>query len=111
MCEQTQYKTSNSQIDKCIREEIKEFNKAIKLIEGYLLEPITIVASCCGHGKYPKTLVIRTRDRSSEEPPFYHEHFSGEHIMRTRNFYRKDAQGVYHIPEVKNETSERHSDY
>lgn len=58
MCKKTNYKTSNPRIDKCMRDEIKDFNKALKLLEAYLSEPLKIVACCCGHGEHPKTKLL-----------------------------------------------------
>jgi len=52
------------------------------------------VACCCGHGKYPMTIVV-------ESPHGNHlEIVSDKYIDRKRNFYKKDKQGYYYIPEV-----------
>lgn len=60
-----------------------------------------VVASCCGHGKYPKTIVIR---RLSGEVV---EFGSGVVIPRKKKFYRRDPEGVYYIPEVSDEVKWR----
>ena len=99
MCELKKYnKTSNTQIDKCIRNEIKEFNKAIKLLQPYL-DDLKIVASCCGHGKYAKTIILRQKIEGDSEASYF-DHLSGIEIPRTRNFYKKDKQWYYYIPEI-----------
>jgi hypothetical protein len=52
------------------------------------------LACCCGHGRYPQTIVVQIED----SPPY--EIFSQEFIPRTRRFYRKDKDGYYYIPET-----------
>lgn len=52
------------------------------------------LASCCGHGKYPMTIIV---SRGYGNPI---EWFSQVEIPRKRNFYRRDKQGVFYIPEV-----------
>lgn len=90
MCELKAYsKTSNTQIDKCMRKVIDWFKECE-------LHPI---ASCCGHGKYPMTLVIGN--------PNPYEIFSDTHIPRKRNIYKRDKQGYYYIPEVINKLEKK----
>lgn len=74
-------------LDPCIREEIKVLNK----------RGIVTLACCCGHGIYPKTIVVRY---SLNDMP-YEMHIK-EYLPRKKKFYKKDKQGVYYIPEVKN---------
>lgn len=57
------------------------------------LEPL---ASCCGHNRYPKTIVVRFR----ADKGFVFEYFSGVIIPRKRRFYKRDKEGYYFIPEV-----------
>lgn len=52
------------------------------------------LASCCGHGKYPMTIIV-TRGYGN---PI--EWFSQIEIPRKRNFYKRDKQGYFYIPEV-----------
>jgi len=54
-----------------------------------------IVASCCGHGKYPKTIVAK-KIRNGQAI----ELLSGTWIPRKKRFYKKDRQGYYFIPET-----------
>ena len=104
MCKKTNYNnTSNTRIDKCMRKEIKEFNQALELLSPYLLRPLKIVSCCCGHGKFPKTIILRDGINSKDEVCFYFEHFSKVEIPRKRRFYVKDSEGFYYIPEVVKE--------
>ena len=86
MCKKTNYKTSNTQIDKCLRKFIINLNQ---------ITSIKILACCCGHGKYPMSIV------AIDDYDDIFEMFSDTSIPRTRNFYKKDKQGYYYIPEVK----------
>ena len=88
MCKKTNYKTSNPRIDKCMRNLIENL---IWMTDGEGWQP---VASCCGHGKYPMTLVFKSPHGKMLEV------FSDKYIDRKRNFYKKDKQGYYYIPEV-----------
>lgn len=87
MCKKTNYrKTSNTHIDKCIRHLISSLNQ-----HGYVT-----VSSCCGHGKYPLTVICRVHGRRNR----FYELISGKEIPRTRNFYKRDKEGFYYIPET-----------
>lgn len=55
------------------------------------------LSCCCGHGKYPMTIVVT---RGYGDPI---EYFSDKFIPRKKRFYKKDKQGFYYIPEVCNE--------
>jgi hypothetical protein len=55
------------------------------------------VACCCGHSKYPMTIVVRWK---SGKHVHYQELLSSTIIERTRRFYKKDSEGYYYIPEV-----------
>ena len=58
---------------------------------------IETLGSCCGHGKYKKTIVVKL------ETGIF-EWFSMKPIPRIRRFYRRDKQGRlghYYIPEVE----------
>jgi len=88
MCKKTNYKnTSNTQIDKCIRPLIKWLNSC----------DYETVGSCCGHNKYPITVVVKYRKNGIAN---YFELFSNTNIPRSRSFYKKDSEGYYFIPEV-----------
>lgn len=70
-------------VDACIRLEIEELNR-----QGFMT-----VGSCCGHGIYPKTILIKRRGQTILLNP-------ETVIPRTRNLYRKDDDGYYFIPEA-----------
>jgi len=90
MCKLIRYKgrTSKTKVDYCM----------VRLIErlGYMLhKDFKTVACCCGHSKYPKTIIIRNSNGN------VFELFTGKPIMRKKRFYRKDKEGYYFIPEVE----------
>jgi len=52
------------------------------------------VACCCGHGKYPMTIVVKNSIIDC-----CWDLISGTMIPRKKKFYKKDKQGYYYIPE------------
>jgi len=72
-------------IDKCMKPLIKYLN-AIN---------IKTLASCCGHNKYPMTIVVKSFIRTHG-----FEVLSRTLIPRKKRFYKKDKHGYYYIPEV-----------
>ena len=56
---------------------------------------IVTLACCCGHGKYPTTIVVK-RGKAVRELR------TGIALSAKRRFYRRDASGFYYIPQVKN---------
>lgn len=81
----------HSRIDKCMKNLIENINWLLGNSDW------KIVACCCGHGKYPMTII-------AESPHNLHlEMVSNIFIHRKRNFYKKDKQGYYYIPEVLKE--------
>jgi len=78
-------KSGLKRIDPCMKEVIR----SLKAHGGY-----KTIACCCGHGKYPMTIVYEGKIGG------FFELFSGIQIHRTRRFYKKDKQGYYYIPEV-----------
>ena len=93
MCKVTNYNIPNPRIDKCMQEAIRTLTVIFKNIN------FEIVACCCGHKKYPMTIVYKIPIK--EFHPI--ELFSGKVIPRKRNFYKRDKEGYYYIPEVSNE--------
>ena len=71
-------------LDSCMKQVISILNR----------NGIETVACCCGHGKYHQTILIRDSNNSIVEL------FTGITIPRKRNFYVKDGEGLYYIPEV-----------
>ena len=92
MCKFKKYKTSNPDLDKCIKQLISYLNN----------ENIHTISSCCGHGKYHMTIVIRRRIiRPNFNAMGHIELLSSVEIPRTRRFYKRDKEGHYYIPEVE----------
>lgn len=58
-----------------------------------------VVACCCGHKRYPITIVKKMGFANN---PYFLEIVSGKVIPRKKNFYKKDGDGYYYIPEVSN---------
>ena len=73
-------------VDKCMAEKILWHNSK----DG----KCRTLACCCGHGKYPQTIIVQIEGSL----PF--EIFSQKFIPRKRNFYRRDEDGYYYIPET-----------
>ena len=73
-------------IDKCMKE----------LIEILQCRGVKTLACCCGHKKYPMTIVIL---QGLETDPYAFEIISQQVIPRKKRFYSKDKQGYYFIPE------------
>ena len=69
-------------VDGCMFEKLLEIN-----------EHTTTLGCCCGHGRYPETIVVQAQGR-------VYEYNTGIVIPRTRRFYRTDEDGYYYIPEV-----------
>lgn len=86
MCKKTQFKYCPSTIDKCMRKLIEFINDHSNVIET--------VACCCGHGKYNMTILVR------DNLGIVYDLMSGVEIPRTRNFYKKDKEGYYYVPET-----------
>lgn len=72
-------------LDSCIRDKVVEMNN----------EGLVTVASCCGHGLYPQTILMKDG--------FGRITVAGTDIVvpRTRNLYRYDEKGYPYIPEVR----------
>ena len=89
MCKKTNYKTSNPRVDKCM----VDFITTLKSMCGR--SHIKPVACCCGHGKYPMTVIVKNG------VGYCWELISGIEIPRKKRFYKRDLQGYYYIPELR----------
>lgn len=67
----------------------------INILNSLLPYHLVIKACCCGHRKYPMTIVIRNTTRR-----FNYELLTQVDIPRKVKFYKRDKQGYYYIPEV-----------
>jgi len=81
MCKHT--KSSNKKIDVCMVNLIKALNSSDH----------KVLACCCGHGKYPMTIIVKSYGNIFEL-------ISGKAIFRKSRFYVKDKDGLYYVPEV-----------
>jgi len=80
-----QVKDKTVRVDACMKRVIGAVNR----IPG-----VNTLACCCGHDRYPMSIVIQYEDTGERR-----ELFSNTFIPRTRNFYRTDKDGFYFIPE------------
>ena len=55
------------------------------------------VGCCCGHEKYPITVVVKESWKGKD---YFLELFTQTELPRTKRFYKKDKQGYYYIPET-----------
>lgn len=89
MCEAKRYKKiPNPRIDKCIRGFVNKLNSL----------GIEILACCCGHNRYPMTIIYKNKSNDCLDGNIY-DLVSGGGIPRKRNFYKRDKQGYYYVPE------------
>lgn len=103
-------KNGDTRIDPCMR-------VLIKNLKSLLPKDRKIVACCCGHGKYPMTIVIRNTVGEKKEGVvnvYSKDYFiawdlvSGVEIPRIKRFYKRDKQRIYYIPEtIKNKKETR----
>lgn len=95
MCEKKYYGTRPyNRIDKCMRPFIKNLNQGMK-------GKFELLACCCGHGKYPITIVARNKKGQ------IFDLVSNKDIPRKRKFYKRDPQGHYYIPETIQKDNEQ----
>lgn len=80
-------KSGLKRIDPCM-------GNLISFINGLLPDEWKTVASCCGHRKYPMTIVVKTSLDN------IYEICSDVYLDHKKKFYKKDKQGYYYIPEV-----------
>ena len=76
-------------IDPCMKIFMENLSLAFEKIDHKIL------ACCCGHGKYPMTIIVGLGEN------LRYDLVSGKYITRKKKFYKKDKQGVYYIPEVQ----------
>jgi len=85
MCDKLPY--CNPRIDKCLIPIIKCLNESKEL---------KILASCCGHGKYNSTIVVK--DKKGHIFEYYSRKLLGP--KKRNRYYKKNNNGFYYIPEV-----------
>ena len=85
MCKKLPY--CNPRIDKCLISRINKINEKNNL---------KTLASCCGHGIYSPTIIIKNKKGIIYE--FYSEIIL---VKKKRNrYYKKDNNDFYYVPEV-----------
>ena len=92
MCKKLPY--CARKIDPCLLDKIKRLRR-----DGF-----NTISSCCGHGKYRPTVVVREHDNH------VYELYSGITLnaynpkfdKRHNTYYKRDNEGYYYIPEVEN---------
>ena len=92
MCNLEKYGTFR--LDPCMVDEIKRINGW-----GYF----RTLACCCGHGKYPETIIVIDR-KNQHVYEMISQTFLGKGKRKGNRYYKKDSTGYYYIPEVMNET-------
>jgi len=74
----------------------RQVDSCMRLLIGHLrLNEIKTLGSCCGHGRYPMTIVVKYGSRIMEI-------CSGKYLHRKKKFYKRDKDGYYYIPETLN---------
>jgi len=86
MCTKLLY--CNPRIDTCLIKLIKEINN-----KGIY----KTLSSCCGHNKYPKTIIVK--EKLSGNISEYFSKISLQ-IKKRNRYYKKDNEGFYYIPEA-----------
>ena len=79
-------KNDSRRIDPCMKNLIEFIQEHSNIIET--------LGCCCGHGKYPMTIIAK--DESGQ----VFDLMSNLDIPRKKQFYKKDKQGYYYIPET-----------
>ena len=91
-------KNDGRRIDSCLKELI-----------NYLREKHKPILSCCGHGKYnPSVIIKECRKINGRREVYFKEIFSGKILLIKENplnkdpkkFYKRDKQGIYYIPQL-----------
>lgn len=84
-------------VDACIRDLIYSLNS-----HGF-----ETLACCCGHGKYPITIIYRYKSNDALNGNIY-DFCSGWGVLRRKKrYYIKDKRGLYYIPEVQEREGKR----
>ena len=93
MCDKKSY--CNRQIDGCIVDDVVFLN-------NWKNGKFETLLSCCGHDKYPKTIIVRNK-ASGCVFEWYSKiilESTYKNGKRRKRFYEKDNEGYYFIPEL-----------
>jgi len=91
MCEKKPY--NGRRIDPCMVEQVEAINT--------LYDDIETIACCCGHGKYPKSIITHNKFTNAIYEYFTHTKLA-DAPRKSRKYYKKDPEGYYYIPELTN---------
>lgn len=94
MCKKTNFKYCPSKIDPCMVALIKWLNRTTSVYH------LKTLACCCGHGRYPMTVIVENK------AGLIYEAVSSKLIPRKKRFYRRDKKGYYYIPEISEKKDE-----
>nr|MDO8114951.1 hypothetical protein [Candidatus Sigynarchaeota archaeon] len=85
MCDKLRYE--NPRIDRCLVEAIEQINAGGEF---------HTIASCCGHGRYPPTIIVRDRNGH------YYEYVSKQLVDKAKRhrYYRRDPFGFYYVGQI-----------
>jgi len=86
MCELNK-SNAGRRIDPCMR-------GLILNITHFFIKDITVVACCCGHKRYPMTVLVKDKYGNVWDI------FSNQFIKRKKKYYRRDVYGYYYVPET-----------
>lgn len=80
-------------IDPCIKSHVDWLNK-----NGF-----KTLLSCCGHGVYPKTILLRFKDNAVIElfSLVHYKDYNPKIKKRANRYYKKDARGYYYLEKNK----------
>ncbi|MBU0958163.1 MAG: hypothetical protein KKF56_05130 [Nanoarchaeota archaeon] len=104
-------KNNSRRIDPCMKNFVKRLNVIFDKLKKHKEGDFRILACCCGHGKYPMTIVCSYNNEDIGKTII--EFISGKGLykksrknaliinteFRKKKFYKKDKQGYYYIPE------------
>ena len=96
LCEKVISKGAARNIDPCMMDEID----IVRQFPRFEIK-FKIRMSCCGHGKYPRSLVVQNKGSG-----FVFEWYSGTSLTRSKRrdsrapYYKRDKEGYYYLPEV-----------
>jgi len=80
-------KIKHIRVDRCIRH----------LPMALSMRGFNVVGCCCGHGRYPLTVVCKNNARETNN---HYDLISGKDIPRSKRYYIRDKKGYFYIPEV-----------
>ena len=81
-------------IDKCMKDLIRSLQR----------NGVKTLGCCCGHGVYPRTIIVETSEGKPPEEYYSRIPLVSKHGKpRTRNFYKMDKNGLYYLPERSRE--------